>query len=355
MVDNRTRAFRAAVIKLGAFATVMILVFVGLVAVFSNYRPGSSSDYSAIFTSASEMKSGSKVKIAGVQVGTVHKVGLTRSNDAEVSFSVDEKYRLPRSVRALIRYENLTGDRYVDIEQGEGDPDDTLPSGATIPIGQTEPAMDLDKLLGGFKPLFRTLNPDEVNQLSASLIEVFQGRAQREALTNLLAQTASFTGALADRDQLIGDVIDNLNQTLGILDGDKKGLDTSLDQMQQLITGLSAQRGTIGNALTQTAAVTNGLSGLLGATRPDLKQIVAETGTVSGNLLKSEPYLRQLAGRLPNDFKKLSNLGSYGAWLQIYFCRIRLLLSGPDGKQYFFTSNDVMGDTTKAGGRCAAT
>ena len=91
------------------------------------------------------------------------------------------------------------------------------------------------------------------------------------------------------------------------------------------------------------------------ATHAGLKQIVAETGTVSGNLLKSEPYLRQLAGRLPNDFKKLSNLGSYGAWLQIYFCRIRLLLSGPDGKQYFFTSNDVMGDTTKAGGRCAAT
>ena len=106
---------------------------------------------------------------------------------------------------------------------------------------------------------------------------------------------------------------------------------------------------------TQTAAVTTGLSGLLGATRPDLKQIVNETGAVSGNLLKSEPYLRQLVGRLPNDFKKLSNLGSYGAWLQIYFCRIRLLLSGPDGKQYFFTSNDVMGDTTKAGGRCAAT
>ena len=132
MVDNRTRAFRATVIKLGAFATVMILVFVGLVAVFSNYRPGSSSDYSAIFVSASEMKSGSKVKIAGVQVGTVDKVALTRNNDAEVSFSVDEKYRLPKSVRALIRYENLTGDRYLDIEQGGGDPDDTLPSGCLL-------------------------------------------------------------------------------------------------------------------------------------------------------------------------------------------------------------------------------
>ncbi|MGV9825821.1 MULTISPECIES: MCE family protein [unclassified Gordonia (in: high G+C Gram-positive bacteria)] len=354
-MDNRSRAFRATAIKLAAFAVVMILVFVGLVVVFSNYRPGSSDDYTAVFTSASEMKSGSKVKIAGVEVGTVDKVALNRDNDAVVSFSVDEKYRLPASVRALIRYENLTGDRYLELAQGTGDPSDVLSAGATIPIGQTEPALDLDKLLGGFKPLFRTLDADEVNTLSASLIEVFQGRAQREALTDLLTETASFTGALADKDRLIGEVIDNLNEALGTLDGDKHGLDVSIDQLQQLITGLSAQRGAIGNSLTQTAQATTGLADLLGATRPDLQQMITNTGSTSAELLKAEPYLRSLLDRLPSDYKKLSNLGSYGAWLQIFFCRIRLLLSGPDGKQYFFTAINVMGDTTKAGGRCAAT
>ncbi|MCF3941212.1 MCE family protein [Gordonia tangerina] len=351
-MDNRARAFRATVIKLGAFAIVMVLVFVGLVVVFSNYRSGKSDDYRAVFTSASAMKSGSKVKIAGVEVGQVSGVSLTRDNDAEVEFSVDREYRLPSSVRALIRYENLTGDRYLELEQGSGSAGEYLSPGDQIPVDQTEPALDLDKLLGGFKPLFRTLDPDEVNELSASIVAVFQG--QGPALNKLLADTASFTGALADRDQLIDQVIDNLNTTLSTLDGDRTGLDSSIDQLQQLASGLAEQRGVIGNSLTQTSKVTNGLADLLQTTRPDLQQMVANTGSTSQELLNAEPYLRSLIPRLPNDYKMLSNLGSYGAWLQIYFCRIRLLLTGPGGKQYFFTSNDVMGDTTKAGGRCAA-
>lgn len=351
-MDNRARAFRATVIKLGAFAIVMVLVFIGLVVVFSNYRSGSSDDYRALFTSASQIKSGSKVRIAGVEVGSVDNVSLTPDNEALVKFSVDDQYKLPKSVRALIRYENLTGDRYLELQQGPGDPDDTLAPSDEIPASQTEPALDLDKLLGGFKPLFRTLDANEVNELSTSLVAVFQG--QGPALNKLLADTASFTNALGDRDQLIDSVIDNLNQMLGTLDGDRGGLDTSLDQMQMLITGLSAQRGTIGNSLTQTAQVTDGLADLLSSTRPGLKSTLTSIGVASDNVLAAEPFLRSLLPRLPNDYKMLSNLGSYGAWLQIYFCRIRLLLSGPDGKQYFFTSNDVMGDTTKAGGRCSS-
>lgn len=353
-MDNRARAFRATLIKLGAFTVVMLLVFAALVVVFSRYRSGSSNDYTAVFTSASAMKSGSKVKIAGVEVGSVDGVSLNRDNEAEVDFTVDRKYPLPKSVRALIRYENLTGDRYLELERGTGDVSDTLSDGGRIPIAQTEPALDLDKLVGGFKPLFRTLNADEANDLTASLIKVFQGDGQTAALTELLSNTAQFTNAIADRDQLIGQVIDNLNATLGTIDGDRAGLDSSVNLLQQLVSGLAEQRGTIGSAITQTSRVTNGLADLLSTTRSDLKQTISATGTTSQNLINAEPYIRQLISRLPNDYLKLSNLGSYGGWLQLYFCRIRLLLPGPGGQQVFFTSNDVMGKTTRAGGRCAS-
>jgi phospholipid/cholesterol/gamma-HCH transport system substrate-binding protein len=277
-------------------------------------------------------------------------VELNRANEAVVTFSVDEQYPLPKSVRALIRYENLTGDRYLELQQGTGDTSSFLGDGAQIPITQTEPALDLDKLVGGFKPLFRTLNADDVNALTSSLIAVFQG--QGGALNTLLANTASFTDALADRDQLIDSVINNLNTTLATLDGDRAGLDTSVDLLQQLVTGLAEQKGTIGNALTQTSRVTNGLADLLSTTRPTLQSMVANTGRVSEELLAAEPFVRNLLTRLPEDYKTLSNLGSYGAWLQIYFCRIRLLLPAPGGQTIIYTSNNVMGDTTRAGGRC---
>ncbi|MBM7366032.1 MCE family protein [Gordonia hydrophobica] len=350
-MDSRARAFRATVIKLGAFAVTMILVLVGLVLVFSRYQGGSSDKYTAVFTSASSLKNGSVVKIAGVDVGSVSDVALTRNNQARVHFSVNHDYRLPTSVQALIRYQNLTGDRYLELQPGTGDVTKTLAAGDEIPVSQTEPALDLDKLLGGFKPLFRTLDPQQVNKLSSSLIAVFQG--QGAGLNNLLANTAEFTDQIADRDALIGSVIDNLNQTLGTLEDDHRGLDQSVDRMQQLISGLAGDRSVIGESITQTSRATTGLASLMNVIEPDVTKTVSALGKTSEQALKSEDFIRDLLGRLPGDFKMLSNLGSYGAWLQIYFCRIRLLLPGPGNTQYYFTAIDVMGDSTKAGGRCA--
>lgn len=351
-IDKRARAFRATVIKLSTFVVVMLLVMTGLVLVFSRYQPGSTDRYSAIFTSASAMKPGSDVQIAGVTVGTVNGIGLTRDNTAEVDFTVNSDFRLPSSVRALIRYQNLTGDRYLELAPGNGEPGKYLTAGSQIPVKQTEPALDLDSLLGGFKPLFRTMSGEQVNELSTALVAVFQG--QGPALEQLLAATDSFTNTLADRDKLIGSVIDNLNQTLGILQADHRGLDESVDRLQQLISGLSGDRDVIGQFLTRTATASNDMADLLQVTRPDIKSALTSLGQTSEEALKAEPFIRNLLAELPGDFKTLSNLGSYGAWLQIYFCRIRLLLPGPGDSQYFFTAIDAMGDKTKAGGRCSA-
>ncbi|MFW0788576.1 MCE family protein [Gordonia sp. CPCC 205333] len=348
-MDSRARAFRATLIKLGIFAITMVLVFVALVVVFSRYRPGSSNDYSAMFTSASSMKTGAKVKIAGVEVGAVSGIELTRSSEAKVDFSVDEDYPLPSSVRALIRYENLTGDRYVELQRGVGEVNSTISPGSQIPISQTEPALDLDKLLGGFKPLFRTLNPAEVNELSESLIQVFQG--QGPALTQLLKSTSQFTNSLADRDQLIGQVIDNLNKTLGTLDADQQGFSTDLDRLHQLVDGLAADRMTIGQSLSSTSALTNDLAGLLTDTRPQLQSLVTDTGRLADEMNKGEGYVREVLPRLPNDFKMLSNLGSYGAWLQIWLCKQRLLFTGPGNTQISVVTLDAT-KNSRPGNRC---
>lgn len=350
-VDKRARAFRATVIKLSTFIVVMLLVMTGLFMVFSRYQPGRTDGYTALFASASAIKPGSKVQIAGVEVGVVNSVGLTRDNLARVKFTVSDAFRLPKSARALIRYQNLTGDRYMELQPGNGPPGDYLDGGAEIPVEQTEPALDLDNLLGGFKPMFRTMSGEQVNELSAALIAIFQG--QGPALQQLLAATDGFANTLADRDKLIGSVIDNLNTTLGVLEADHTGLDQSVDRLQQLITALSGDRDVIGNFISESAEATTGLASLLGATRPDIKGALSGLGETSAQALKAEPFLRKLLSELPGDFKVLSNLGSYGAWLQIYFCRIRLILPGPGDSQYYFTAIDAMGDKTSAGGRCA--
>ena len=57
-------------------------------------------------------------------------------------------------------------------------------------------------LFNGFKPLFQALSPDDINQLSYEIVQVFQGEGG--TLEGLLANTASVTNTLADRDEVIG-------------------------------------------------------------------------------------------------------------------------------------------------------
>lgn len=339
MATLRERHYRVTLIKLSVFAITMLLIFAGLVVVFSQFQSGSTKEYSAIFMSASRMKTGSKVKIAGVEVGTVKSVELTSDNTARVEFSVDEQFRLLTNVRALIRYENLTGDRYLELQQGAGDLGSVLKARGQLPITQTEPALELDKLLGGFKPLLRTLKPTEVNELTASLIKVFQGEG--ENLSNLLKSTASFTDSIADRDELIGEVITNLNSTLGTLNSNSGGFNSSIDRLQQLISGLSAQRTTVGNAITNAAQVTNDLSSLLVGSRKNIHAVTVNAGKSFAEINKGEDYLRTLLPRLPGDYKQLSNLGSYGGWLQLFICRVDILLTGPAGQNIVVRAVDL--------------
>lgn len=351
MATERDRVFRATALKLGVFGTVMVLVFAGLVIVFGQFRGGSSGDYAAIFTSASRLTAGSKVRIAGVEVGRVRSVEVTRDHQARIGFSVDDAYELPADVHALIRYENLTGDRYLELEQGSGTSPRTLTHNATIPVENTEPALNLDVLLGGFKPLFETLEPDEVNSLADSLVKVFQG--QGTTMESLLGDTASFTSALADKDKLIGEVIDNLNGSLGTFADNSKGLDTSLVQMRELVDGLARQRGTIGSSLQSTSELTTRLSDVLETNRPALRDLVPEVHQLSDNLLRSPGQLDTTFKQFPDAFRRLSNLGSYGSWLQIWLCKVTIMFTGPNNQTIYWTALDsTTSKNQNPGGRC---
>jgi len=87
-----------------------------------------------------------------------------------------------------------------------------LTAGETIQLDHTKPAVNLTTLFNGFRPLFQTLSADDVNKLSYQIIQVFQGESG--TITDLVRNTASLTNTIADKDRVIGDVINNLNVVL---------------------------------------------------------------------------------------------------------------------------------------------
>lgn len=335
---------RATTIKFLVFALTMILVFAGLAVVFSQVRFTGTEGYRAAFTDVSGLKSGDKVRIAGVPVGSVKSVDIDDDNNAEVEFDVDSKHTLFTGTRATVRYENLVGDRYLELLEGPGSVE-TLSPGGSIPLAQTEPALDLDLLLGGFKPLLQGLDAQQVNDLSGALLQVFQG--QGGTLVSLLGNTNSFTNSLADRDQLIGDVIDNLNSVLGTIDDHDREFIETIDQLHALVGGLAADRDPIGAAIPQIADGTADLASLLQNNRPDLQSVIAETNRAMTQLDLGQDDINRTLERLPSDYKKLIRVGSYGNFFQFFLCANTFKFSGPDGTTIRYTTANH--DT----GRCA--
>ena len=271
MADAGMPSHRSTVIKVSIFAVTMLIVAAGLVVVFGSFRFGPEASYHATFTDASRLKAGQKVRIAGVPVGAVSGVKLNPDNTIDVTFGVDKRYTLYSSTRAVIRYENLVGDRFLEITSGPGELRKLAP-GATINSEHTQPALDLDALLGGLRPVLKGLDADKVNAISSAVIELLQGNGG--ALSNVLADTSAFASALGQRDQLVGDAITNLNTVLGTIDQRSAQFSASVDQLQQLITGLAKNKDTIAGAIPPLASTTTDLTELLKNSRRPLQGIL---------------------------------------------------------------------------------
>ncbi|MBB4684947.1 MCE family protein [Amycolatopsis jiangsuensis] len=315
------RSFVPALVKILIFAAVTVLLTGVLAATIANTNFGNASGYVAKFTDASGLQAGDDVRISGVKVGQVDTIDVAEGEQAraEVRFAVDSSYRLPALATATIKYRNLVGQRYLALGTDVTGPG-TLPAGGTIPAERTKPALNLTVLFNGFKPLFKALDPKEVNQLSAEIVQVFQGEGG--TITSLLAHTASITTSIADKDQVIGQVIGNLNQVLGTVNARGPQLGDLIDQTQRLVSGLAQQREPIGEAVGALGELTTATAGLLADARPAVADDVKQLGTVSKNLADSQQLLEHLLQVLPGNLEKFTRTLSYGSWFNYYLCGI---------------------------------
>jgi len=330
--------------RLGIFLVVSLLGMFSLFAVFGQLRFEKEQSYRAVFSNVTGLKADDFVRIAGVEVGKVTNLAIQDDSTVVVDFTAQDSVVLTEGSRAVIRYDDLIGGRYLQLVEGAGGTR-TLSPGDTIPLAQTEPALDLDALIGGFRPLFQALNPDQVNALTGQLISALQG--QGATIGSFLTQTASLTNTLADRDQLIGEVIVNLNDVLGSLAGQSDQFGKAVTALSDLVAGLAERRDEIATGLAYTNEAAGSITALLSEARPPLKKVITETDRSAGIVLADHDYFDNLLNTLPDAYQVLNRQGMYGDFFSFYLCDIALKLNGKGGQPVYVK---VAGQST---GRCA--
>lgn len=321
-----------AVWRLACFVVVCLLGMFALLTIFAQFRFGDATTYRAVFANVTGLKNGNFVRVAGVEVGKVSDISINDDGTLTVAFTADDSVVLTEGSKAVIRYDNLIGGRYLGLEEGTGSTR-RLPAEATIPLDRTAPALDLDALIGGFRPLFRALDPDQVNALSGQLVSALQG--QGATIGSFLSQTAALTNKLADRDQLFQEVITNLNTVFGSLGDQGEQFGKAITSLSDLVHGLEARKQDISNGIAYANEAASSVADLLAQARPPLQKVVHETDRTAGIVVADHDYVDDLLNTLPDAYRVLGRQGLNGDYFSFYLCDLVLKMNGKGGQPVY--------------------
>lgn len=108
----------------------------------NNYR------VTARFDSVSGLKPGARVELAGVEIGTVERIGLSNASgdQAEVTMKIKDGIKITDDVIASVRTSGIIGDKFIKLKPGGSD--QLLKNGGRI--RETESAIDIEELVSKF-------------------------------------------------------------------------------------------------------------------------------------------------------------------------------------------------------------
>ena len=320
------------IVRLSIFSLVLLFFTVMIVVVFGQMRFDRTNGYTAEFSNISGLRQGQFVRASGVEIGKVSSIELTDGGKrVRVNFDVDRAVPLYQSTTAQIRYLDLIGNRYLELKRGEGEgADRSLPPGGLIPLAHTSPALDLDALIGGFKPLFRALDPDKVNTIATALVTVFQG--QGGTINDILDQTAQLTNQIGERDQAIGEVIKNLNIVLDTTVKHRQQFDQTVNNLEVLITGLKNHADPLAAGTAHISNAAGTVADLLGEDRGLLHKTLNYLDQIQQPLIDQRVQLDDYFHKVPTALNLIGrSIGSYGDFVNFYACDVTLKINGLQG------------------------
>jgi phospholipid/cholesterol/gamma-HCH transport system substrate-binding protein len=235
---------RGALWRLIASAAVAVVLYVLVANAIEQPVAPETRTYTAEFTDASGLHLDADVRVRGVRVGKVDSVRLERRRGqsvATVGFTLDKRYGVVASSRLAIKFQSLTGLRYLDVNNpAEGSALADLVT--RVPTEMTEPSFDITALFNGLEPVIATLSPADINTFTTNAITYLSGDGG--GLAPMLQSIHELTKFVSDRQQVVATLMRNLsnvaesvggnsNEFIQILDWVNRPLDGALNAMDE--------------------------------------------------------------------------------------------------------------------------
>jgi phospholipid/cholesterol/gamma-HCH transport system substrate-binding protein len=291
-------------VALGAAVLVVALVLLG---------GGDTYKVSAQFENASQLVKGNEVKVAGVAAGTIKDISLGDNGTAIVDMEINEEYApLHEGTIATIRSQSLSGiaNRFVQLQMPTAEEQGpAIRDGGTLPISSTVSEVDLDQL-------FNTLDDktvDHFQQVVRGFSRAYEGVAPQtnrgfhylnpflstsrnlfDELTlderrfeRLIVDTASLSGAIAERAPDLEQFVSNTNQMMGAIASENQNLADAIGELPNFMR-------TFNTTSVNLRATLDDVDPLVTASKPVARKLPPFTHQLRGFATDAVPAIRDL-------------------------------------------------------------
>ncbi|WP_225732384.1 MULTISPECIES: MlaD family protein [unclassified Nocardia] len=300
------RSVSAVALRFGVFVVAMVLLLVVVLQVITRPVAGDTVMYRAVFTDADGLAAQDDVRMFGVQVGKVVSISLD-GTDALVRFTVQRGHPLYGSSVLAIRFQALTGQRYIDVQQ-QAPPGAELRPSATIGTDHTVASFDITALFNGLEPVLAEFSPGALNHFAQTILAALQGNGS--GLGPALDAIEKLSEYLMQRQALLSGVVGNLSDIFGRVSGRAPNLVVLLNGLQDVSTALQQKvDGLIDFAEIAPPVLgpINSIAATLGLTYPmnpileqDLRQVFPDPAAAMDLLGKLPGLLQALDALIPN-------------------------------------------------------
>lgn len=290
---------------------------------------GETTRYAAEFTDVFGLRESDDVRMAGVRVGRVQKVELTGEHSARVEFALQNDQSIYPDTEASILYQNIVGQRYLDLRNGIGAvtprPADMapLPAGSVIPLERTIPSFDVGLVLNGYEPLFAQIDPKAADQITLAAVQGLQGDPTSWA--TLVDRTGALTETIAGRDELLGDMITGMDRLFGTLAQQNDNIEQTIANSKKMLVAFNAQRPELVASMGSMSRVLSSLGAVTNEVNPSLQALIGREPGFAAHLVTIQPQLAFMGNNLPKMLKGLARVTNDGAYVNTYTCDFNAL------------------------------
>ena len=297
-------------VRVGVLAIAMVALIVGVGQSFSSLPMlFATPSYYAQFSDSGGLSKGDKVRILGMDVGTVQDLKID-GDHVVMKFSTGTR-TIGTESRLAIRTDTLLGKKVLEIE-----PRGTLPlrPGAVLALGQSttpyqiyDAFFDVTKAASGWN--IETVKKS-LNVLSQTVNQTYPH------LSAALDGVAKFSDTLGKRDEQLKHLLAEARKVAGVLGDRSKQINALLRNTQVLLAAFNERGRAIDALLANVSAFSTQVQGLI-KDNPNLHHLLEQLRTVTDVLVVHKKDLADVLNTLRNYTAALSEAVGSGPYFKV--------------------------------------